>query len=255
MADSLCFVAFFPLTPRPGGAQLKRITVMPPHGETVDNPERKKTPEGAVGMDGRLVAKKISRDGTEAIRVADDVRQSVAADLAADGKASYEITGSSRQNETGVVEVCALLAQRLRADGVPAGDPRPASGEERGIDCEIPRGDSILQVQVSRPATPQIWRTLVRSGSTFRDLEISAAVTDLQDIIDRKAAKTAPNDRTRIILAIDATETVVHAMDAVVRSFRSQRGRDLRAFGFAAVWVVGPERDSVHRLDINAGAA
>lgn len=226
---------------------------MPPG--SADKPEDKKEWGSDFGMDGRLVAKKISRDGSEAIRVADDARQSVTADLGADGKASYEITGSSRQNETGVVEVCALLAERLRADGVPVCHVRPASGAERGIDCEMTLRDSVIQIQVTRPATPAVWNALARSGRTTRDLETSAAVKDLYEVISRKAARTPPNDRSRIILAIDATETVVHGMAAVVRSFRERHAADVRAIAFQAVWVVGPECDSVHRLDVNAGAA
>ena len=203
--------------------------------------------DGAIAMEGRLVAKKIARDGSEAIRVADDVRQSVTADRAIDGTASYEITGSSRQNEAGVVEVCAILADRLRADGLPAGEARQVSGDERGIDCEIPCGNEMLQVQVTRPATPDMWRALALSGKAKRDLDTSAAVSDLLALVQRKADKTAPIDRPSIILAIDATETVVHAMDGVVGSYRREHADVTQAFGFAAVWVVGPERDSVHQ--------
>ncbi len=62
---------------------------------------------------------------TDGKRVAaDDVRQSVTAERAVDGAASYEITGSSRQNEAGVVEIYAILADRLRADGLLVGEAR-----------------------------------------------------------------------------------------------------------------------------------
>jgi hypothetical protein len=215
--------------------------------------EHSKPREGGAGLDGRLVAKKISRDGSDAIRVADDRRLSVTADLAPDGTASYEITGSSRQNETGVVDVCTILADRLRADGLPVGVARKALGEERGIDCEIACGTEILRIQVTRPATSDDWKELSCSGQTRRKLDTGEAVSDLLALVRTKGRKTAPMDRRSTILAIDATETVVHAIAGVVESFRRQHAMESQAIGFAAVWVVGPECDSVHRLDVNEG--
>ncbi len=212
--------------------------------------EHQKANEGTVGFDGRLVAKKISRDGSEAIRVADDANQSVAADRAVNGEASYEINGSSRQNEAGVLVVCKILADRLRTAGLSAGEPRRPSGEERGIDCEIPCGDRMVAVQVTRPATPGVWRTLALSGRAGRHLDTYAAVRDLHDVVIRKAARTPPADRQQLLLAVDVTETVVHAMDGVVQAFRQRHAPDVQALGFAAVWVVGPEAGSVHRLDV-----
>jgi hypothetical protein len=52
----------------------------------------------------RLVARKISSDRSDAVRVSDSQRQSVTADLSSDGQARYKITGRSRQNEDGVFE-------------------------------------------------------------------------------------------------------------------------------------------------------
>jgi hypothetical protein len=57
------------------------------------------------------------------------------------------------------------------------------------------------------------------------------------------------------VLAIDATETVIHAMDGVARAFRHELGGRVRALGFAAVWVVGPEPGSVQRIDVDETAA
>lgn len=216
--------------------------VMPLRRVTMDEPTKHQISlDGAIiAMKGRLVAKKIARDGSEAIRVAGHARHSVTADRAIDGTASYKITGSSRQNEEGVVEVCTILADRLRANGLPAGEARRASGVERGIDCEIPCGNKTLQVQVTRPATSDVWKALARFGKAKRDLGTSAAVSDLLDLVQRKARKTAPRDRPSIILAIDATETVVHAMDGVVGSYRRKHADETQAFRFAEVWVVGP---------------
>ena len=154
-----------------------------------------------------------------------------------------------------MVEVYTILADCLRANGRPAGAARQVSGVERGIDCEIPCGNKTLQVQVTRPATPDVWKALARFGMAKRDLDTNAAVNDLFELVQRKARKAAPRDRPSIILAIDATETVVHAMDGVVGSYRREHADVTQAFGFAAVWVVGPERDSVHRIDVGAGAA
>lgn len=213
--------------------------------------QNKHSTDSGVGFESRLVAKKQSQNGSESVRVADDQRQSVTADLEPDGRGRYEIKGASSQNEAGVLHVCALLAERLRKERPEVGQPRKATGRERGVDCDIPVGAAILQVQVTRPATRDVWKTLNTTGMAERELSAASAVEDLLALVEHKAARTALQDRSRITLALDATDTALHAMDQVVRSFREQHSERLRSIGFESVWVVGPESDSVYQLDVS----
>lgn len=79
---------------------------------------QEKYPNDKITTHERVVVRKISSDGSDAIRVVGDQQQSVTADLNSEGGARYEVTGGSRQNEEGVLEVCRILAQRLRRDNV-----------------------------------------------------------------------------------------------------------------------------------------
>ena len=204
-------------------------------------------------MRGRLVARKISSDGSEAIRVVDGQRQSVTADLTSYGEACYEVAGRSRQNEEGVLEICQILARRLRHDNGKVGEPRRATGPERGVDCEIPTPEEILQVQITRPASPDFWQSLNCNATAKRSISSADAADDLLALVEAKARKTSPSDRAQILLALDATETAVHAMPSVVQTVQERRGSDISRQGFKAVWIVGPSDDLVFRIDKGSG--
>jgi len=214
---------------------------------------QEKRPDDKIAMHERVVVRKISSDGSDAIRVADDQRQSVTADLNSDGGARYEVTGRSRQNEEGVLEVCQILAQRLRRDNGRVGEPRRATGRERGIDCEIPIQDEVLEVQVTRPATRDFWQTLNRDATAERSISSTDAAGDLLTLVEAKARKASLTDRARIVLALDATETAVHAMPSVAQAVRERRGGEIARHGFKAVWIVGPSDDLVFRVDEASG--
>jgi hypothetical protein len=78
---------------------------------------------------------------------------------------------------------------------------------------------------------------------------LSEAVGDILALVATKASKTSIGHRTKIVLALDATETAVHAMPSVARAVREQRGGEIAAYGFKAVWIVGPCDDLFFRLD------
>lgn len=164
---------------------------------------------------------------------------------------SYEIVGRSRQNEQGVLRVCNLLVEKIRADGRQPGIASVPSGAERGIDCEIPTKAGVLQVQVTRPATPKVWQALAMLGRSSRTLSADEAVADLLQALNKKARKFSRNDRRSTVLAIDATETVVHSMRAVVDKIRELHQPGITQVGFAEVWVIGPHVEQVHRLDVS----
>ena len=148
-----------------------------------------KEPEDNVGLAERIILRKIAADSSDAIRVVDDRRQSVSADFSPEGEARYEIKGRSRQNEDGVLDVCQILAEHLRRTTSGVGQPRPPMGRERGVDCEIPTDKEILEVQVTRPATPNFWRTLNTDATADRKLSLSEAVSDILALIEAKAKK------------------------------------------------------------------
>ncbi|MEM4721763.1 MAG: hypothetical protein QXT73_06875 [Candidatus Methanomethylicaceae archaeon] len=210
--------------------------------------KKEKELDGGLTMHGRLVARKISPDGSDAIRVADDQRQSVTADLTSGGAARYEVAGKSSQNEEGTLYVCQILAHRLRDDRIVRGVQK-ATGPERGVDCEILTNTEILQVQITRPATPDFWKTLNTNAEAKRSISLTDAAADVVAVVKAKAQKTSFNDRAQIILALDATETAVHAMPSVVRVICEQYSNDIAKLGFKAVWIVGPTSELTFRID------
>ena len=58
---------------------------------------------GSIAPSGRLVGRKLSNDGTEAIRVADSQKRASATDLDTSGQLSYAIEGVSPRGEEVVI--------------------------------------------------------------------------------------------------------------------------------------------------------
>jgi hypothetical protein len=196
----------------------------------------------------------VRRDHITGIRVADSSRQSLAADVLDDGSVDYLIQGRSRQNEEGNLEICRILLDRLNREGGRWRDLRnvaeEGAREERGVDCEARDGDEILAIQVTRAEIEgKVWKRLAQTGETSAKLFAEEAADSLHDAIDKKAKRTPPAQRAEILLALDATETVSHTFEPVLRSFGERYGSWARSLNFRGIWIVGPNVSLTSRLD------
>jgi hypothetical protein len=205
---------------------------------------REKDLGGNIPMGGRLVARKISTEGTEAIRGEDQRRSS--ADIDIDGKLSYIIKGSSPQGETGSIEVCKALIECLNKEGSHWREPRPIDFSD-DYDCIAYDGSQELHIQVTRALEERLWRLLANEGKAGEEhITVKEAADDLWHAIEKKKDY---GDKGNIILAIDARDTPGHALQVVVESCWQRHKMEIRELGFKAIWVVGPIEELIIQLD------
>jgi hypothetical protein len=205
---------------------------------------------GNITSDGRLVARKDSDDGAEAVRVADSQKRTSATDLKVDGTLSYTIGGSSPQGEEDSLDVCKVLIQRLNLEGRRWAAPTKPGGPEGGIDCVTSDGQQELHIQVTRAVSNQdIWRKLGQSGTVATPTTVQDAANDLLNCAKVKAQRVPRDELARIVLALNAMDTPGHSLCAVTDDFRKRHGQAVRALGFKVVWVVGPLTELTTRLD------
>lgn len=167
----------------------------------------------------------------------------------------FTASGRPSQNEQNVAKVAHIFSAHLReAKKLRCGEPalRVSAGarEESGIDFVVHDGDCQFNCQVTRPrlAGDGGWRqrarqTIVSAGVTPRE-----AAEAIYNAIENKSWRTAPADRQKITLIIDATEAPHLILDDVRDQFRHHYSHACAARGFAAVYVVGPSPSCVFRL-------
>ena len=205
---------------------------------------------GNIAPSGRLVGRKLSNDGTEAIRVSDSQKRSSATDLDTSGQLSYSIEGASPRGESDTLDVCRTLIHRLNMSGGQWGAPTVPDGPEGGIDCVANNGQQALYIQVTRAVSKQdIWRQLGRLGNATATATVQRAADDLFWCVQTKAQKIPHAQRSNLLLALDAMDTPGHALEVVIQDFQKRYGGAVRALGFQAIWVVGPLAELTRRLD------
>lgn len=191
-------------------------------------------------------------DGLERIRIADSEGQSVAADDNSNGKIDFSIKGKSRQGETGLIEVCAILIERLNQDGANWSrlvDLNTIDGrKEEGVDCESYDGDLVLKMQVTR-VERGIWRDLSNSGAASKKRDVPELAESIRSAILTKSSTIPRDQREELILVLDAFETPDYAFERSVKLFRETYRSEISALKFREVWLVGPTVTMTHRLD------
>jgi len=242
------------LAPKALSAQSKTIATLVAHKfpKGHESPPRplEVRADDCVRLGERLVVHG-SGELTEAVRVTDSEGQSSAADLYADGAATFAIQGRSRQGEEGNVQICRILIERVNRDGAHWGDPTTVKDLARQeVDCEARDGNEVLEIQVTRAEINEhIWKTLSRDRDVSGGYRTADEAADaLRDAIIPKG-NMDKSRRAKLILALDATETASHAFRPVVDSFRRRYGEWARQLCFKGIWVVGPTADLTSRLD------
>ncbi len=187
-------------------------------------------------------------DTTDGIRVGND-RISTADDLYADGTVKFSVAGRPAQGEESSLPVCNVLRQHLNRQSPVWGEPVKPTGNEKGVDCELPHrdGKTKLKIQVVRAEAGPALRRSVARGDTVEGQPSSDEIADsLRAAIEHKRTRAFGD----IVLALDATETPRFTFAPVTTSFRKRHGVWATQIGFNQIWVVGPIPDLVERLDI-----
>jgi hypothetical protein len=187
--------------------------------------------------------------GSEAIRIereGPDAR-SAAANYLAGGDVTDHIEERASGKATSELRTSALLVERLNDEGGQWHPPQRYPGDrEQGIDCMSTSDDgATLNIQVTRPER-EAWEQLVTGPFDRTDPDVSRAVEALRVAIEGKARLAG---RSEIVLALDATDSAVYSLQRVVEAFRETHGKWAAGVGYASIWVVGPGKELVLRLD------
>jgi len=196
-----------------------------------------------LGFSGRLIAKKLSKDGSEAIRDHRSREDFADADYNLSEKLAFSNRGRSRQNEEGNLAVGAALIEKLNSLGAKWGPPVWCN--EGGVDCFSQGQPEKLAIQITKISPEDYFKNLNERGSASDEHDIEQAMWDIMEAIRRKAGQASP----QIVLALDATDTPVYTMSAVLDALRSKREAELRRSGWQAIWLVGAEPTLTSRLD------
>lgn len=185
-------------------------------------------------------------------RYQDSKGKSVTADITP-SELTLSIAGTSRQNEQGVRNVCSVLMRRLNHEGAhwqSCIDLTKHSPGDPEVDCELSDGHNILKIQVTRAHTPpSFWKTLGRYHKSSDALTPEATAEILKASISAKARRCPKSQRSRLVIALDATETPSHTFDPVIRCFTEKYGNWVSSLGYCSIWLVGPNITLTTRLD------
>jgi hypothetical protein len=198
----------------------------------------------SVVVDGR------GQDGSERIaqnRGGVDCRVA-SADASGEGTIRDRIEGGAPGKEAAELRVAQLLVSRLNGLGQNWNIPRLIRADarsERGVDCVASdRSDPrvLLQIQVTTTER-EAWR---QTGAVHeRETGRLAVVGMVRTAIEAKRTRAD----SKIVLALDATDSPRAAFRSVVELFRDQHGEWAAGVGFREVWLVGPAINLVSRLD------
>ena len=104
-----------------------------------------------------------------------------------------------------------------------------------------------LRMQVVRAeADGRLWKQLNQESEVALDPStVEEAARRVWEAIEHKRSRAHPD----VVLVLNSIRTPWLAMLRVVDAFRQRYASEARAVGFEAVWIVGPSKDFVERLD------
>ena len=104
-----------------------------------------------VKVGSKLVLRKLSKDGSEGMRVSEG-RRSASVDMEVGGPVNYGTQGERVEGSKDELKVCRTLIEKLNEEGAHWGEPKKPDGPEQGIDCvayDLHEKKKPLQVQVT----------------------------------------------------------------------------------------------------------
>jgi len=174
----------------------------------------------------------------------------IAVDATPSGTRS-QLSVKARHTEEGVLKVCGILVERLNQEGGSWRNLRQLAEQCTDIDCVVSDLEGHqLKMQVTRATGDEkLWRPIGLGNKVTYTQKDEAAIEELWKEIDRKQARLPASQRAELVLVLDATDTPGLAFSRVVTLFRNRHGAWAKNLGFKAVWLVGPEKSLVFRLN------
>jgi hypothetical protein len=168
-----------------------------------------------------------------------------------DKSVDYGLSGPTSTGEHGTLETCRTLVQALNRLGAEWARPTALSTEQF-VDCGITGGGGRkLRIQVVRAvADATFWQKVNRDGQLQESgADVRTLAEAMRNAVLKKAGAIPAEVRGTITLALNAIDLPACASHEVVERFRNEFLPEIRSYGFAAVWVVGPTSQLVSRLD------
>jgi hypothetical protein len=165
---------------------------------------------------------------------------------------TFQIQGTSPQNEEDTLPACRILVQIWNNEG--GTWTEPIAGQD-DVDCWVKStsdSNDIVLIQVVRAISePELWNELSISGRVSREnIERISIAISLKKSIEKKASRMTESRRAKLCLALDATRLPGLCFDDNVAYFREYYGSWAGSLGFASIWLVGTMAGLVWRLDI-----
>lgn len=159
----------------------------------------------------------------------------------ANGEFESSYIGPRTEGEGNGAEVAGLVIALLRDNGGEWSGPRPADGQEEGVDWVADGPNGPLRMQITRiPHDPGHWKALSGNGHTAGAFEYDAAAGDMIAAIRRKAAKFEPARRPEIVLVLDASLDLRYGLPPTLVAFHDRCCAEVERLGFFDVLLVHP---------------
>jgi len=170
-------------------------------------------------------------------------------DLTEKDQVQYRTVGSSPQGEEDMLPTARRLVAAWELLGGAFREPQEGESDVDAWTVNMAT-DERIDIQVVRAFVGhEYWHELSKV-KRVEGHEATAAVADrLRDAVRLKKDRIPLAQRSRLVLAVDANRTPAVCFDGVLVAFRASYGEWLSRIGFRAVWVVGPTRNLVRRLD------
>lgn len=166
-------------------------------------------------------------------------------------RVDYVLEGRPPTNEQGVHTACQWLVNALRERGEPWGNvviPEEVSDVDAVSTHDVDTERTLRMQCVRAMVNPSYWAELRKSGIVATVMSVSEAAALLEAAIRKKAARIPEAQRRGLTLVLDATDTPVVALPAVLTAFSVGIKEGIVALGFESVWVIGPMPQLVAQL-------
>jgi hypothetical protein len=192
----------------------------------------------------------MSVDGPHRSQVSDFDGSSSESRELPDGTFEFVVVDRPLWGDENEPNVLRTLAKALAEQGAPhAAERHGTEADNRaGIDgwIDVPGEDAIAVQVTMAPSGSDFGRDVAR-GHCRRVVDATEAAGWLVKAIERKVTSVAPNDRPRLLLALDARHAGQLVNERILAEFRRQRP-DIAQLGFRAVWLVGSTPIGSRRL-------
>jgi hypothetical protein len=171
------------------------------------------------------------------------------------GCVTTTVVGGSPKGEADRLRVSRTLIQKMNQLGESWNDPIEWPEQHSHIDCFATKANDeneTLYIQVVRPIDEPWWRELAKAKTNTASGTPEEWAGIILQVAEKKRDRNSPEQRARLILAIDANRLAALTFASVAKSIREKHGDAFASMGFRAIWLVGPSASMTHRLDANS---